>query len=232
MKHQYLGGVNDYRKYGILRLLLQSGMTLGVCWMLTSNDASSEGGKRSYLDHPDDWRCYDPELYDILRQVPPEPKARDLAIIEQSALFSGARFWSRPLVPDCAERERYWADMLDRMAGVNWLFLDPDNGLEVRSKPWGRRDSIKYVYWREVEAAWEAGHSLLIYQHWRRKERIGQMADLCADLSQHTPESNVGLLCTSNVAFMLAAQPDHGGLVRLAQSCPTSWRAQVAWCRA
>lgn len=36
MKHQYVGDINDYRKYTLLRLLSSGGTNrIGVCWMLT-----------------------------------------------------------------------------------------------------------------------------------------------------------------------------------------------------
>ena len=44
MKDQYFGDVNDFRKYGLLRLLtLQDGLRLGVCWMLTAPDGRPDG---------------------------------------------------------------------------------------------------------------------------------------------------------------------------------------------
>ena len=50
--------------------------------------------------------------------------------------------------------------------GAEVVFLDPDNGVEVRSRPYGRKDSSKYVYWREVKALAKAGRSVLVYQHY------------------------------------------------------------------
>jgi hypothetical protein len=39
MKNQYFGDINDYRKYGLLRILSDEGsMRTGVCWMLTRDD--------------------------------------------------------------------------------------------------------------------------------------------------------------------------------------------------
>ncbi len=36
MKHQYVGDINDYRKYALLRALSAGGANrIGVCWMLT-----------------------------------------------------------------------------------------------------------------------------------------------------------------------------------------------------
>jgi len=39
MKNQYFGDINDYRKYGLLRLLTDGGdIRTAVCWMLTPGD--------------------------------------------------------------------------------------------------------------------------------------------------------------------------------------------------
>jgi len=67
VKHQYFGDINDYRKYGLLRLLAkESGLRLGICWMLTPDDGRTDGGKISYLADPERWRNLDPELFDRL----------------------------------------------------------------------------------------------------------------------------------------------------------------------
>ena len=47
MKDQYFGDVNDYLKYGLLRALQSQGdLKLLVAWMLTPNDARSDGWSR------------------------------------------------------------------------------------------------------------------------------------------------------------------------------------------
>lgn len=39
MKNQYFGDINDYRKYGLIRLLTGAGkLKTTVCWMLTPDD--------------------------------------------------------------------------------------------------------------------------------------------------------------------------------------------------
>ena len=49
MKNQYVGDVNDYRKYGLLRCLVSSGeLRTLVAWMLTPDDDSSDGKLRGY----------------------------------------------------------------------------------------------------------------------------------------------------------------------------------------
>jgi len=75
-------------------------------------------------------------------------------------------------VPDRRHARDARRDDLRRAAsGVDLLFLDPDNGIEVPSKPAGRRGSSKYVTWAEIQALWEGGPSLLIYRHVRCEAR-------------------------------------------------------------
>ena len=70
VKDQYFGDVNDYRKYGILRGLIEgSQLRLGVCWLRTVNDGRQDGEFRQYLQRPERWRHHDPELYDALRRL-------------------------------------------------------------------------------------------------------------------------------------------------------------------
>ncbi len=69
MKHKYFGDINDCRKYGLLRILAGGGkLKIGVCWMLTPDDGKRDGGFVGYLDQPDKWQGYDPELFDCLNQ--------------------------------------------------------------------------------------------------------------------------------------------------------------------
>ena len=45
MKNQYFGDINDYRKYGLIRLLADGGkIKAGVCWMLTPDDTRTDAG--------------------------------------------------------------------------------------------------------------------------------------------------------------------------------------------
>ena len=57
MKDPYFGDVNDFRKYGLLRLLsIQDRLRLGVCWMLTEPDGTTDGRFLSYLAQPEKYR--------------------------------------------------------------------------------------------------------------------------------------------------------------------------------
>ena len=158
MKNQYVGDINDYRKYGLLRILQKEirGPLL-VAWMLTKNDDSSDGAFRSYLQDPERWRSNDPELYDELRKLRSSAQPA-VSHIEASGVLPGARFFS-DMVPDSREgRHRWTRQLLERARGTQLVFVDPDNGFEIPSKPIGRKDSSKYVTKEEIRSLSTALH--------------------------------------------------------------------------
>jgi hypothetical protein len=169
MKNQYFGDVNDWRKYLILRRLLRAGLTVTVGWMLTPDDGSRDGARRSYLSDLRN-RLADPELFDWLADWSRSGAPRDIRHIEASGLLAGARFLSDP-IGDAAEERGQWFDRLARVAdGSDLIFLDPDNGLQTKSVARGRRRSSKYVYWSEVATLLARGRSVMVYQHVPRME--------------------------------------------------------------
>lgn len=208
MKEQYVGDVNDYRKYVLLRLLRRSGLKLGVCWMLTPNDGRSDGNKLGYLDQPKQER-HDPELFALLRRVRDEPDARRLILIEGSEILSGAVFVNTIVPEPLFERQIWFRQASAALAETDLIFFDPDNGIEVGSVAKGRRNSSKYVYRDELAAAYRAGHSLLVYQHFQRKERESFIRDVADDLRRIAADAEVWAIRTSHVVFMLAIQPPH-----------------------
>ena len=210
MKNQYFGDVNDYRKYGLLRAIsLDTDWNLLVAWMLTPDDDGPDGGFRSYLEAPNIWARYDHPLFrglkDLLR-LAPQPS---VSMIEGSALLPRASYYSA-VVPDTRRERDAWRDGLLRAAkGVELVFLDPDNGIEVASKPVGRKGSSKYVTWDEIEGLWNEGSSLLIYQHFRREPRYPFIQRMAEDLRSCIGADFVEAFRTSHVLFLLAAQDRH-----------------------
>jgi len=229
VKNQYFGDVNDYRKYGLLRALCgDADLSLSVAWMLTPDDGSTDGGLRTYLRCPNQWRRHDPALYDWLASAMGDGAARSVDLLEKSALFPRARYNSE-IVPDDRLARGVWASHLVSSAeGTDLVFLDPDNGLEIPSKPVGSKDSSKYAFWSEVEALWSAGSSLLIYQHFRRENRAEFAQRMMKQLSDRTGAPLVEAFRTPHVLFLLAGQERHrevleeGIATRLA-----AWRGQI-----
>lgn len=210
MKNQYFGDVNDYRKYGLLRAItLDTDWNLLVAWMLTPDDGGPDGGKRKYLNAPDTYERYDRPLFKglvgLLRSAP----QRSVSMIEGSDLLPRASYYSA-VVPDTRRERDAWRDGLLRAAkDVDLVFLDPDNGIEVPSKPIGRKGSSKYVTLDEIKGLWNAGSSLLIYQHFRREPRDTFVQRMAEDLRSRIGADFVEAFRTPHVLFLLAAQDRH-----------------------
>jgi hypothetical protein len=208
MKHQYFGDVNDYRKYGLLRgIQRHTNLRLGVCWMLTPDDERSDGNFTTYLHQPTRWRAYDPDLFDALAAC--VPLGRSIMHVQDRILLPGATF-ADAIVPDHrSERETYFGTVLHELEGADLIFLDPDNGIEVPSRPIGWKGSSKYTLWSEIAAIYQRGQSILVYQHFRREERSRLVAQMVADIRRRTNASSVSCFLTSNVAFFLIRRANH-----------------------
>ena len=69
MQNRYVGDIGDYLKLGILRAL-SPGFHLGIAWWLFPDESHNRDGRHiSYLSHPDQWRHFDPDLFDTLREI-------------------------------------------------------------------------------------------------------------------------------------------------------------------
>jgi len=169
MKNQYFGDINDYRKYGLLRKLTGTGdIHTAVCWMLTPDDGRADGRLVRYLRYPLLWNQFDSELFSFLYKRVLEKKQRSVREFEKSGLLPTACFFSDLLPDNAIYRAEYFKNFMNAAQPCDLIFFDPDNGIEVKSLPYGRKGSSKYLYGREIVAAYVTGHSVLIYQHFPR----------------------------------------------------------------
>ena len=229
MKDQYFGDINDYRKYGLLRSISRAGgFRQLVAWMLTPDDGSTDGKFISYLKQTQKWSKYDQALYYSLKEILTHNQRRQVSLIEETELLPNTEFFSNH-VPDSANARASWFNSLAEQAqGSNFVFLDPDNGLEVKSKPYGRKDSSKFLYWREVEALWSYRKSLLVYQHFIREKRLNFIQRMLKTLRSFTPGSFVEAFSTPHVVFLMALQPEHQSFHEaIVSSVQESWEGQI-----
>jgi len=229
MKHQYFGDVNDYRKYGLLRALVEaSGLRLGVCWLLTAADGRPDGEFRQYLERPGQWRRHDPALYDALQRLREPEVVRDVGHADTWGVLPGAKFFADLLEDTVTQRNGYFLRAWEALADCPLLFLDPDNGLEVKSTRRGNAGSSKFVYWEEVEEAYRRGHSLVIYQHWPRAERQAYTSRLVAECRSRLEGARVDTFATAHVLFLLVARPEHAaGFERAHHLILQRWAGQI-----
>jgi hypothetical protein len=219
MKVQYFGDVNDFRKYALLRTLSEVGrFRVGVCWMLTAADGSGHGDNRGYLRQVDQWRRYDPALFDALASAPPKPTIDDLRRLENEALIPDATFFTDFTPDGLAERGAYHQACMKAFQTCEFTFFDPDNGLGVKSTAKGRKNSSKYAYLDEIADHYAAGRSILLYQHFPHASReifVGAKGSL---LRSTLAGSTIWSFETPHVVFLLAAGPNHVGRVEEAAS--------------
>lgn len=61
--------------------------------MLTPDDGGVDGGKLGFLQQPERFRHFDPELFDILAHAAAEPDRHRLQTIEDSGAIAGALYY-------------------------------------------------------------------------------------------------------------------------------------------
>ncbi len=225
MKNQYFGDINDYRKYALLRTLCGRDTRLSVCWMLTPDDTGPDGKRTKYLDEPTYWRDFDPELFDSLRKA--VPNNRRVTWAEEMGILHTTCFFSRLTSDSKDQREQYFKDFLCCAHGSELVFFDPDNGLEVRSRPYGRKRSSKHLYWNELRDTWNARHSVLLYQHFPFKKRDDFIRKVAADVRDKISVADVVAFRTPFVAFFLLARPEHSHLADRAGDVERVWGEQI-----
>jgi hypothetical protein len=196
VQNRYVGDLGDFGKYGLLRFLCgatdsvaQENLRLGIVWYLVPDEqGTNDGCHTSYLEHDQHrLRLCDPALYDTLK-VLVKKKDRFLGAVEKSTIFpAGTLFLDVPLSYSTSSgarqarlrlRSRWLDTAVAVMKPADLVFLDPDNGLEVRSIARHERFGPKYVYFDELTPLAERGQSLVIYQHLcRRKTAIQQIEE-------------------------------------------------------
>ena len=215
MKNQYFGDVNDYRKYGLLRLLGRAGkVKIGVCWMLTNDKPTSpDGQKTAYLgdDKQQEWRNFDRKLYDFLRCTvhshETESESRNVIHFNDELLPNG-RFWAEPLGDEKEGRDGYFKSMWDEFGEehIDLIFFDPDDGLANNSKSQtplekGHKGSSKKLFRDELAGSLQKGFSVLLYQQFDRTKRGEFVQRLGSELARVTDAQSAYSFWTPHVVF-------------------------------
>jgi hypothetical protein len=215
MKNQYYGDISDYKKYSLIRLLTGGGeIRTAICWELTEDDALRDGGRVNYLRQPLEWRKYDPVVFDWLREDVLIKGERKVENVEKSKIFSNCIFFDQLLKDSDLDRKRFFQEFSVFSQGADLIFFDPDNGIEVKSVPRGKNNSSKYIYWHELRQFYQSGKSLLIYQHFPRRNRKHYVDDIVSKVFKMIGPSAVFEYLTSNVLFLLVPQENQEAYYR------------------
>ena len=212
MQNRYVGDLGDFGKYGLLRALCSPNrvdagpaLSLGIAWYLIPNESHNDDGRHiRYLDakcsepssrNRQQFRECDPPLYDALRAIIQANDRNVVSIRESGVLPADTVYYEEKLNFDGingvgsrerrAARRKQWVEQtLARMAGCDIVFVDPDNGLEVKARPYHKRGP-KHVFFHELSQYTQRDQSVVIYHHIGRngsaqeqiRERLTQIGE-------------------------------------------------------
>lgn len=168
MQNRYTGDVGDFGKLGLLRAIAETGLKIGVNWYLVPDEGHNDDGKHiGYLSDKAFIGC-DDDLLNNLRAIVVE-RARNVSSLERAGLLPNTIYYSEKLFPPKTAYKPSRCDWhtkgLKAMSDSELVFLDPDNGLIVKSVSCGSKYSIKYVFEKELADYYTQGHSIVFYNH-------------------------------------------------------------------
>ena len=204
-------------------------LTIGVVWYLVPDETHNSDGKHiHYLDpsahNQERFRDCDPILYDTLREIVRSDRRNVSSVRDRQVLPLGTRFYEAVLTfnrPDgqnpftrahrVTRRSAWLCGALKSTAGCDIVFVDPDNGFEVKVGPYQKRGP-KYVFFDELLPYLERNQSLVIYHHiGRRGSARDQIRERLTQLSSKLGCEAFALLYHrgSARAFFIVPAPRH-----------------------
>jgi hypothetical protein len=162
MRDEYAGDIGDFGKLALLRHLASEGR-LGVCWYKTTDprENKNDGRHIKYLSRKDEYHSLEPVVFDTLKTIV-DSQCRSIAALEQSGLLPGAVFHDTE-VPANSFRPSWATKMADEMTCCDFIFLDPDNGME------GKALTNKHVAISEIRRLKKKNRVLVLYHHQGRR---------------------------------------------------------------
>ena len=236
MQNRYVGDIGDYVKLSILRTL-SPGYHLGVAWWLYPDETHNKDGRHiGYLDRPDNWRQFDPDLFDALAKIVSSGQ-RDVQALETANILPGAIFANAviPVGGTIAERptqRREWFEtVLHTLGAADLVFVDPDNGLQPAGYSHGSAKAGKSITLTELRALARPGRCLIVYHHQTRRTgghhgEIEHWADRLRDSAFSTVDALRAKPYSPRVFFLLDAPAD---VRQRAERIALDWEGTITW---
>ena len=234
MQNRYVGDIGDYLKLGILRAL-SPGYRLGVAWWLFPDEAHNGDGRHiGYLNRPEQWRHFDPDLFDILVGVVSSGQ-RNVRALEASNILPGAIFADEVIPSDGSlaqrrqARHEWFVWMKDNLTEADLFFVDPDNGLEPAGYSHGSAKAGKSVLLSELRELARPGRCLIVYHHHSRRKgghqcEIMHWAERLRAAGFATVDALRAKPYSPRAYFLLNASPD---IRRRAEQISLDWQGWI-----
>jgi hypothetical protein len=236
MQDRYVGDIGDYVKLAILRALMP-GTRLGVArWLYPDEAHNSDGRHIGYLSRPDQWRAYDPELFDSLGAVVAQGRRRVQAL-QDAAVLANAVYCDEiiPTIGTPADRRAGRSAWFDRvrtqLAECDLVFADPDNGLETAGFSPGSLVGGKCIALAEVAGLAAPNRTLVIYHHQTRRKgghiaELAHWADRLRGLGFATVDAIRSRPYSPRAFFILDAPPE---MRARAGQLVSRWHGHLSW---
>lgn len=189
MQDRYAGDIGDYGKIALLKALQAQGLSIGVNWYKTNaleNEKNPDGSYKQddgkYAIPEKYWSCDQTlakKLLDIFHS-----KNRSISALEEADLIPRAIYYNEPVTVN--NRGIWHKTALEKLRYADIVFLDPDNGMLIKSVGKGSIRSVKYTFYEEVHDYINQSHSVLIYNHRSRKPEEKYFHEICERLQCHT----------------------------------------------
>ena len=170
MQNRYAGDVGDFGKLGLLRQLTSSQLDIGVNWYMTPDESHNADGKHIGYIKDERYNGCDDSLRNSLKEI--VNGQRSVSALETMDLIPNAVYYHDVLYSSSRtfSRRDWHIKALEVLSSVDIIFLDPDNGLMVKSVSAGSAKSNKYVTSSEIVDYFTAGKSVIIYNHRCREQ--------------------------------------------------------------
>ena len=180
MQDKYVGDIGDFSKFILLKKVFDD-EKIGLNWYLYRGYENNNDGIYTNYHYDADYG-----ISDILNALACNNE-RNINSLEKEMkkVFTDIRYFNEPVESEECEidradyRQKWFDRFLEQFKEENRtvVFLDPDNGIEVKSVPnIGRKKAGKYVFYDEIEKllSVDSFETIVIYQHYKRVKNFKQ----------------------------------------------------------
>jgi len=180
MQNRYAGDVGDFGKFSLLNSLFNGKNDyLGVVWYLFPDESHNEDGKYINYIEKQEFQSCDSGLIEKLSNALNEERSvqalENNDILKSNTIYFSEKLDSHIKYPTqkkidketrLFKRQEWLKNAANKIKTCNVIFLDPDNGLEIKScEKMSQIKSGKYVYYSEVTELFEGKDVCVIYHH-------------------------------------------------------------------
>jgi len=177
MQNKYVGDIGDYSKFVLIKHLFDS--RCGLIWYLYPDEKNNDGIHIEY----DKYDLEDISVVDMMEKISQNTINRNIYELERVLKGNGfdIEFFNKCIENEKCDffsdyrerlqyREKWFNEAVNKVKCRNIVFVDPDNGTEIKScQSKGRKKSGKYIFYDEINSLIENHLTVVIYQHLARK---------------------------------------------------------------